>query len=454
MSLKRNGIFSAAEVIVSGLCLFLIYRQVASVLGVSMLGVWGLVLSTTAFGRAADLGVAGGLSRFVARALGENDSAKAVLYMRTGVAFMTVAMGAVVLLLWWPLWCFLDLALNGSDLAVARSVLPWAVLSIWLLMIKSALDSCLIGVHRADLRSVAGIAGMVLQVGVSVALIDDFALRGLAWAQAGQFALAISMEVAFLMTVARVNKERVFTGSIFSKPLFKEMLGFGVTLQFGSLGTLMFEPVVKSVLGAVAGTYVLGIFEMAYRASYQVKNVATMALQPTIPLLAELALHGGEDLRQSFRRICKTASVMTAVLMSGLALASPLVSWALLGYADAAFIFTTGLMSITWAANVLAAPSYYLGIAMGQVWPYVTGEFLAAAVAAVAVFLLGSTLWPWLAVLGILCGKVVGSAIPATMNRPSGRLCDAAITDRWALGSLAIVVLVGGFTAGVAGVAL
>ncbi len=68
----------------------------------------------------------------------------------------------------------------------------------------------------------------------------------------------------------------------------KEMLGFGVKLQLGSVANLVFEPVVKASIAATAGTHVLGIFEIAYRMAYQVRNVATMALQTTIAAFATL----------------------------------------------------------------------------------------------------------------------------------------------------------------------
>lgn len=439
MNLRRNGIFSGVEVIVSGLGLFLIYRNVAEVLGVSMLGVWGLVLSATAFGRAADLGIAGGLSRFVARSLAEGSRPVAIAYIRTGVVFASVAMGGVVLALWWPLWLGLDLALTGPDLAAAREVLPWAILSVWLLMVKSTLDSALIGVGRADLRSVAGIAGMIFQVVVSLVLISPFGLNGLAWAQAGQFALAIVLEIVFLVVTTAGIQGAKAGRTWFSTSLFKEMFGFGLALQAGTLGTLLFDPVVKTVIGATAGTYVLGVFEIAYRSTYQVKNVVTMALQPTIPVLAELVVRNGSELAQFFKRVLKTASILTTVSMVATAISSPLISWLFLGEINPSFVITTAVLCVTWATTTLASPSYYLGLAAGRVWPYVVGEFLAVAVSAALVFLLSHSWSPWLALLGVLAGKATGSTFPAYFNRPSRKRSSAAIFDARVLGSLALV---------------
>lgn len=450
MNLRRNSIFSAAEVVVSGVCLFLIYRNVVQTLGVSMLGVWSLVLATTAFGRAADLGIAGGLSRFIARSLAEEAPERAVLYMRTGVMFMALTMAAVALALWGPLWWSLDFALSGAELSSARSILPWAVLSLWLLIVKAALDSCLLGMHRADLRAVAGISGTLFQLVGSLALVGAFGLHGLAWAQAGQFALAIILELLFLYSVTRTTMNGVRTRGLFSTKLLKEMLGFGLKIQAGSLANLMFEPAVKTILGAVAGTHVLGIFEMAYRMTYQVRNVAIMGMQPTVPAFATLTVHGGTELSDLFRRVCKQAAVSSAILMSAVAITSPVISWLYLGSVNPLFVYVSGTMGIMWSATILAAPAYYLGIASGRVAPYITGEVVALLTAAVSVFALGNLCGPEIAVLGVALGKVLGSIITASLIRPGRDWQTSAAANPTILISMASITAVCSLIAGAA----
>lgn len=442
MNLRRNGLFNAAEVIVNGLCLFLIYRNVVEVLGVSMLGVWSLVLATSAFGRAADLGISGGLARFIARALGEGRPVRALAYLRTGLVFIAVTMAVVALALWWPLSQWLGLALDGVELDAARGVLPWAILNFWLLMVKAVLDASLTGVHRADLKAVAGIAGMLIQLVLSYMLVRDHELFGLAWAQAAQFVVALTMEGFFLHTVARIS----VSGSLpwFSRSIMKEMFGFGVKLQLGSLANLMFEPAVKSVIAAMAGTPVLGIFEMAYRMSYQVRNVATMALQPTVAAFASLSQESESKTLSLFRSVTRTAALAAAVLMAGVAVGSPLVSWLYLGRVDPLFVYISGLMGIMWGATILASPAYYYGIASGRVMPYVIGEFLAVGVACTAVLLLGPSGSAPAMVAGASLGKLLSSMLLGTLTRPTEEWRGAVILNRDTWASFAVLIVVCG----------
>ncbi|GAB2738704.1 oligosaccharide flippase family protein [Sinomonas soli] len=439
MSLRRNGLFSAAEVIVNALSLFLIYRNVVQVLGVSMLGVWALVLASSAFGRAADLGISGSLSRYVASALAEKRPDRALGYMRTGITFMVFTMGAVSLALSLPLWYWLSLALNGAELEAARAVLPWAILNFWFLVTKTAIDSCLVGVHRADLRSVAGIAGTVLQLVLSLLLVHNYRLFGLAWAQTAQFVVALALEVVFLVTIARVRSP--LTVPWFSWPTLKEMLGFGVKLQFGSMANLMFEPAVKTVIAAMAGTQVLGIFEMAYRMVYQVRNVATMALQPTIAAFASLTGKDGAQSLVLFRNVSKTAALAAATLMAGVVLGSPLISWLYLQRVDPLFVYTSGVMALVWGSTVLAVPAYYYGIASGRVWPYVIGECVAVVASCVAVFLLGLTGLAVAVVAGAGIGKLLGSLILGVQTRPMKELSSSIIMYRSTWTSSAVLAV-------------
>lgn len=438
--MRRNSAFSAAEVIVGGVCLFFIYRNVVQTLGVSMLGVWSLVLATTAFGRAADLGISGGLARFIGRSIGEGRLEAAVAYMRTGVLFMAAAMGVVALALWWPLWRGLAIALDGRELAAAREVLPWAVLSLWLLIVKSAIDSCLLGMGRADLRSIGGMLGMLAQLVASLMLVGTFGLNGLAWAQAGQFVLAICFELGALAIVTNNAGDRM-ASPWFSGALLREMLGFGVKLQAGSLANLMFEPVVKTALGAVAGTHVLGIFEIAYRMSYQARNVAIMALQPSLPKFAELSVGDQQGLRDLFSRICRAAALMGGGLMLLVAVASPLISFLYLDEVDPLFIYVVGVVSAMWAATIFASPAYYLGIASGRVVPYVMSECVSIAIAGLAVVVVGAVIDPAASIVGIALGKIVGSCITAAWIRPTSRLRDSALLHPDILKATVVVLL-------------
>lgn len=446
-NLKRNSAFAGFEVVVNGLALFFIYRNVVQELGVSMLGIWSLVLATTAFGRAADVGITSGLSRFVARSLGNEEPAQAILYMRTGFVAVAIFMGGVALILWYPLWYALAIALDGTELVLARQLLPWAILSFWLLNLKSVMDACLLGVHRADLRAISNMIGMIFQLAASLALVSGFGLFGLAWAQAAQFLLAFIMSLGFLVTFARIRRREDSVSGWFCAGKFKEMLGFGVKLQIGTIANLMFEPVVKIVLGAVAGTAMLGIFEMAYRMAYQVRNVAILAIQTTVPAFTELSARKSDEILMLFSKVCRTAALAASVLMCTVALGSPIISWLWLGDVNYTFIYISALMAIMWGFAILSAPAFFLGVATGNVMVNVIGQVIPGLLAPAMVYFLGTAIGPIAAVAGVVLCRIPGDFLPAIFNRPQGRWSHAVIVNPYTFVSICVIVMVSGGTA-------
>lgn len=428
--LKKNAAFSILEVLVSGLGLFLIYRNVAAVLGVSMLGIWSLVLATTSFGRLADIGIAAGLSRFIARARNGAEPDSGSRYFLTGAAAVGLIMGLIALIGWWPLHAALSLALSGEELQVARGLLPWALLTFWLLNLNAVTAAALLGLQRADLRAIATIAGMCVQIAASYLFIERWRLQGLAWAQALQYLLAIATSVVFLLRMGMFSALRNW----FSLQILKELVGFGAKLQIGTIANLLFEPASKIVLGHVAGTAVLGLFEMAYRMVYQVRNVAIMALQNLIPAFVS-RLHDVEDTNALFLKSNRTASLGGGTLMIGVIIASPLVSVLWLNRFEPFFCQLTGLIACGWLVNIVCAPAYFFGMASGRVNANIGGQVLTGLLSPALGYILGDSFGALAAVVGILSGKVLGDLFPLVFNRPKIGSQSAVGSYAWPFGA-------------------
>lgn len=406
MNLKRNSLFSAAEVVVGGLGLFIIYRSVVAELGIAMLGVWSIVLATTAFGRIADVGIAAGLSRFIATARGRKEHDRVRLCFWTALSAIAALMAAVALIGWWPLSAALGLALDGAELVAARQLLPWALLTFWLLNINAGLAASLLGIQRSDLRAIASIGGMVIQVVASYVLVKSHGLLGLAWAQAAQYVFSI----AVLATFTRAS--RAFSGPFaFSICVLKELLGFGAKLQVGTIANLLFEPLSKLVLGAVAGPASVGLFEMAYRMVYQVRNVAIMALQNLVPAFAELSQRDPSSSIDLFEKSNRLAALAGASLMIAVIAGAPLVSILWLQSYSSEFVLLASLISVCWLINIICAPSYFWGIANGMINANIGGQLLTGILSPALAYLLGSQFGPTAAVIGILSGKVIGDVL-------------------------------------------
>lgn len=435
--LKKNAAFSIVEVLVSGLGLFLIYRNVVAVLGVSMLGVWSLVLATTSFGRLADIGIAAGLSRFIAKACSGSKPDAAPRYFLTGLVSVALIMGVVALIGWWPLHSALSLALSGEELQTARKLLPWALLTFWLLNVNAVTASTLLGLERADLRAITTIAGMCVQIAATYLLIHRWGLQGLAWAQALQYILAIALSCIFLFRMSMFNP----AGHWFSLKILKELAGFGAKLQIGTIANLLFEPASKIVLGHVAGTTTLGLFEMAYRMVYQARNVAIMALQNLIPAFVS-RLNDSNETSTLFLKSNRTAALGGAMLMCGIIIASPLISVMWLNHFDPIFCQLVGIVAFGWLVNILSAPSYFYGMATGRINSNIIGQVLTGLLSPTLGYVMGIIWGPMLAVTGIIVGKILGDLFAPIFNRPHGDIQNVVKSHRWTFGALFVTLIV------------
>lgn len=436
LSLKRNSIFSAVEVVVNGLGLFFIYRGVVQHLGLSDLGVWSIVLATTAFGRVADIGIAAGLARFIATSNSRSKHDVSSTYFSTALISILLLMGAIALLGWAPLSYALRFALEGAALSKAEGLLPWALLTFWLLNINAVVAAALLGIQRSDLRAVASIAGMALQVAASHALISTHGLEGLAWAQAAQYLLSLSLGFAAIRLASSIR-----VSAAIDRSTLKELIGFGAKLQAGTIANLVFEPTCKLALGVVSGPAAVGLFEMAYRMVYQVRGIAVMSAQNLVPAFASAIQDGPSELAMVFRRGTRACATASAILMCGVAAGSPLASILLLGHVDPLFCQLTAILCICWAINIISAPSYYLGISRGTVNSNIGGQILTAVIAPTLTYAAGSHGGVILATLGIITGKIAGDILPLALNRPDTMTIRAAVLNPSTIAAMSCVAL-------------
>lgn len=439
MNIRRNAIYSIAETLLGGIGLFFIYKNVVSSLGVSMLGVWSLVLATTAFGRLADVGISAGLARFVARELAKGEDGVPHRYIETSMLSVAGIMGLLALVAYWPVYFALGIALHGHQLDLGREIIPYALLTFWLLNINAVTAASLLGLHRADLRSISNICGMLVQVAASLAFVRGFQLKGLAWAQTAQYVVAIGLSWAFVLRVesgARLIPRR------FEPGLFKALLGFGAKLQVGTIANLLFEPTTKIIIGHIAGTAVLGLYELAYRMVYQVRGIAITALQNLVPAFANLKESDPAALVALFHKSCRMAALVSAPLMGAVIIGAPLVSLIWIGAYSTDFVRLTALLALCWTVNILAAPSYFLGLGIGELNANVGGQVVTGLLSPFLGYSLGHVFGAYGVVSGVIAGKLVGDMIPAYVNRPDEDIRSSALLYPPNMFALAIVVLI------------
>lgn len=415
LGLRRNSIWAIAEVLFSSLILFFLYKVIVKVLGVEALGIWSLVMATTSLGRLADIGTAAGLGRFVAAVRAREEDGKAIDYAETAILTNLALYVGIAAVLWLPAYFWLSVLTSGASLVKARALLPYALLSFSLMSVTAAVTGALVGQQRSDQRSMVTIASLFVQFFMAVMFVQRHGLLALAWAQIAQYLLVIGASWALFLR----NHFGAWTLRIpvrWRKEAFNDLLGYGLKLQAVSIVSFLYGPAVKFLMSSLGGLEALGFYEMAQRLVLQVRQLVVMPNQTIVPGFAHLNECEPEKIEPLYHKAMALTILSGTPLMAGVAVASPLICFLWIGHIEPLFVAFAILMSAGWFANLLAAPAYLLGEALGHLkWNFYGTVVTTGGTAALSLpfgYLLGEfgVAVPALAMLG------AGSLLTMVMN--------------------------------------
>jgi O-antigen/teichoic acid export membrane protein len=373
--LARNAFANVLQTLASAALLLALYRYVNSTLGIEQLGVWSVVLATVSASRLADMGLSAGVVRFVARyrALGQMDRAGEVI--DTTALTLMVSIGAVLPLLYPLLMALMPYLFQSKHLAQALLILPYAVGSLWLIMVGAVFQSGLDGCQRMDLRAGLVVAGQALLLALAFFWVPHSGLMGLAWAQIGQG--------AFLLIAGRLLLRHVLPSvprmpHRWRWPLLREMLGYGINLQAATLFMLMLDPVTNAMMARFGGAAAAGYFTMANQVVVKTRALIVSANQVVVPHVATLAESEPGSLDRLYRDSMSMLVFLTLPLFALLFAWSGGFSWLLADSYEPEFVFLIGVTALAWSFNILAGPAYFENVGTGHVgWNTMTHLILA-----------------------------------------------------------------------------
>jgi O-antigen/teichoic acid export membrane protein len=381
-----NAASSVIQVVLSGIALFELYRFITRHLTIKELGVWSLVLASTAVGRLADMGLGGGVVKFVAQDLGRNDASSAV---RT-VVMSLVAMGGLIAaacLISYPVltYALSKIVVETASLQTAWELVPYALTALFVSCLSGVVLSALDGCQRMDRRAITGTIGAIVQLIAAYVLVPRFGLRGLATGQIIQAITVFSVGLAFFLRHVGMIRLQWF---VWDGTRFKAMLRYGTSFQVAAIGQLLFE----ALLSRFGGLELTGYYEMANRMLLQLRSVIVSAFQALVPYVAGNALRD-EQLHDVYVKSYRLLLLIAVPYYSSIGVASPLILTLWLGRFDARFVFTGACCLAGWSVNTMNVPSYYLYLGIGRlrwaVLSHIVIGLLVAILGSVAGWLVG-----------------------------------------------------------------
>jgi O-antigen/teichoic acid export membrane protein len=423
-NLKSNAIWALAEVCISALNVFLIYRIVISSLGISAVGVWALVTATVALARFADIGAAAGLTRFVALSLERGHIAKARTYIGTGAIANVAIFSIGAALLFYPGFMLLSSGLDERQLLIARQLYPVAVASIPLVVLSATLLAGLVGIHRADLKSKFTCVGQITYVVVVLSAISKAGLMAVALGQIAQALVIISLSV--LTIKRRTHSSR--RGPLWSFMALREMIGLGFRVQAAGVLSLTVDPLSKYLMAVFGGIDAVGLYDMAQKLVLQARQLVNGPIQVLVPAFAGTAERGASQLRHLYMQSFSLSILLGIPVMLFAVCVAPIASMIWLSKVDWLFLKFTALLAGAWTLSLFAAPGYLLATGVGRLKWNILGN-LAVALLTVA---LGALFGNAAGAVGVAAGSTLALAIGnIVILAGNSGLVSAPVIPRW-----------------------
>jgi O-antigen/teichoic acid export membrane protein len=357
-----NAVTTLAQVIGSAAMLFFLYRFLIHTIGIERMGIWSLVLATTSVVALANQGFSTVIVKFVAKYVARQQAEEVSALVQTAVISIGLALGLLSLGLYPGAKWILKFVLPQTALAEAYSILPYALISLWINVVGSILQAGLGGHELISHRNYVVLGGSFFYLLLTFALVPRFGLLGLAYSQTAQACACLA--AAWRLLRRQIPRLPVIPHR-WSRALFSEMGAYGLQFQFITLSQAVREPVTKGLLAKFGGLAAVGFYDIATRWVVTFREGIVQANQVLVPTVASLQEREPKAIPAIYRESYRVIFFLAIPTFAFLAALSPIVSRILIGRYEPAFVYFVSLLAVGWLVNVLSNPAYVVDLGTG-----------------------------------------------------------------------------------------
>jgi len=362
-AVTQNAFYAVLQVVLSGVMLFLFYRYLYSVIGIEQVGIWSLILAMTSLSSIANLGFGGSLVKYVAQyhARGDQDAINDVV--ATAVITVGIAVATVLILAYPFAEALVGMVVQRQYAERAASLLPYAIVSLWIGSLGNMYAAVLEGYHLAYLKSVIFLAGQALNLLLSMLMVSHHGLFGLAYAQIIQAAFVVAATMIVLKT--KVPSMRVVPG-MWKKERYREMKNYGFNVQVNSVAIMLYDPITKALLSKYGDISIVGFFEMANRTVLLFRAVLVNANRVLVPTISRAMESVNVPLNKIYSLSYELILYLSVPIFAGLIAFAPSVAHLWTGAYNDRLSSMIMILSLGWFVNILAGPAYFMNMGTGD----------------------------------------------------------------------------------------
>lgn len=357
-----NAATTVAQTLAGAITLFFLYRFLIRVIGLERLGIWSLVLATTSVMTLANQGFSTGIVRFAAQYAARDEERQLSLLMQTAVLTLGVAIGIICFGLYPISRSILVLVLPRQNLPEALSILPLALISLWLTVVQGAVQAGLAGLQRITICNYLEFSGSISYLVLAYFLVPRHGLLGLAYAQAIQ--VAGILIVTWSLLRSRI-KALPLVPLHWSRIHFRELAAYGFHFQLITASQALREPVTKALLAKFGGLALTGFYDLASRFVFTTRELLSQAAFVLIPTVSHLQERDPQSIPRVYRESYRLILFLSVPSFSAVAILSPVLSRVWIGRYEPIFIAFVCILAGGWLVNVLCGPAYIVALGTG-----------------------------------------------------------------------------------------
>jgi O-antigen/teichoic acid export membrane protein len=382
------------------------YRYLYRKLGVEQIGIWSLVLATTSIGRIGEGGLSAGAVRFVAQALGQDNPKRAADIIQTLILTVGIITG-VLLLVGYPTFSWaLRYVLPERSLATAFSILPYALGSLWSLLVVGVVSGGLDGCMRMDLRSLLMGLSSLVYLGFTVMLVPRMGLRGVALAQLIQ---SLALLVSMWWILRRQLRDLPWIPWRWRYDILRGIFSYGANYQAITYASMLFDPIVKGVMGRFGGLSALGYFEMANKLVMQARSLIIAGIRVLVPASARLLEHDKEGVSRLFTEAHRLTFYISTVFFGIIGILLTLVNILWIGHYEVLFVEFGLVLNLGWYSNTIMGPAYFSNMGTGHLKPNLIAHLIIIFFAPILAACFGLSFSGVGVAIGVAISLILGS---------------------------------------------
>jgi len=403
-----NAIMSLIQIILVAGILFFLYRFLLKTIGVDQLGIWSLVLATTSVTQIANFGFSGSVVKFVAKYAARGDERSVSGVIQTAALSLALMMGTFILIGYPVIKWVLSLVVPSNSLTYAISILPYALVSLWLTTITGVFQSGLDGFQRIYIRNFIVMGGSLFFAIICFIFARKYGLIGLAYAQIINNAMILILSWILIKRLLPVLPVIPYQ---WDKSLFKEIVGYGINFQIISISNMLYDPITKVFLSKFGGLSMVGYYEMANKMVQQFRSLIVSSNQVLVPAIADLQENNPERIRSIYLTNYNLLFFLALPLYTLIIISTPFISEIWIGHYEKVFINIGIFLAIGNFLNTLAGPAYFSNLGIGSLKWNVIGHIAIAVLNIIFSAFLGFLFGGYGVVIGWALALSLGSAV-------------------------------------------